>query len=102
MLKLENIKSQAQPAKNVETVKNKEEVRIYRLSLLEENQIKILTKIEELEEKLDIKYDKELSKHDKRLLVLEKRNATVDKFIWLVIMETIALVFVFIQKFLGG
>ena len=33
MLKLENIKSQAQPAKNVETVKNKEEVRIYRLSL---------------------------------------------------------------------
>ena len=102
MLNLENIKSHAQTVKNVDAVKNNEEVRIYRLGLLEENQIKILKKIEELENKLDIKYDEELSKHDKRLLVLEKRNATIDKFIWLVIMETIALVFLFIQKFIGG
>lgn len=102
MMRMENLKSHAQTVKNVDAVKNKEEVRIYRLSLLEENQIKILKKIEELEEKLDIKYDEELSKHDKRLLVLEKRNATVDKFIWLVIAETVMLVFVFIQKFIGG
>lgn len=90
--------AQSQPSSP--EVKNKEEVRIYRLDLLEENQIRILAKIEELERKLDDKYNKVLNEQDKRITLLETRNNRVNKFIWLVVAETLVLVGVFIQNFL--
>ena len=87
---------------------NKEEVRIYRLTVLEENQMKIMQKIDGIEEKLtklDMKKEKTTLAFDNRLSHLEKRaqkmDATVLRFKFLIYAEAIALFGLVIKKFFG-
>lgn len=82
-------------------VKNKEDVRIFRLSLLEENQVKILRKIEELEKKIDENYNEKLKDHEERILLLETCCNNYTKFKWIVIVETVAIVGFIIKSSLG-
>ena len=74
---------------------NKEEVRIYRLQLLEDNQIKILGKIDCLATRINEKCDKDISRLDKRVEALEKRANTIDNFanrlFWVAITEGVAI-----------
>lgn len=76
----------------VDEIRNHEEVRIYRLHIIEENQIRVLEKINELENKIEIDYTEKISSLDKRVSFLEKRNNTINKFIWLVIGETLTII----------
>lgn len=73
-------------------VHNKEDVRIFRLTLLEENQVKILQKIEELEEKLVENYDQKIQDHEKRIVLIEKEVNDIERLRWLVIGETITII----------
>ena len=82
-------------------VKNKEDVRIFRLSLLEENQVKILHKIEELEKKLDENYSTKLKDHENRILLLETCCDNYTKFKWIVIIETLGIIGFIIKSSLG-
>ena len=79
------------PSSLVEQVKNKEEVRIYRLHLLEENQVKILNKIDELESSLNENYTKRIKELEERVALLEKGFKDIEHFKWIVIAETIAV-----------
>lgn len=89
-------------------VSNTEEVRIYRLTVLEENQMKMMHKMDSIEDKLlkfDITKEKNLISHDNRISILEKRankfDSTIFKFKFLIYAEAIALVGLFIKKVLG-
>lgn len=82
-------------------LKNNEKVRIYRLHMLEENQVKILNKIDELERKLDEKYTETIKDHDTRLKLLENGFASIERFKWLVITESIALLGIILKSWLG-
>lgn len=76
----------------MEDIQNKEDVRIFRLTLLEENQVKILKKIEEMEERLVKSYDYKINDHEKRLTLIEKEVEDIEKLRWLVIGETVTLI----------
>ena len=85
----------------IERVQNKEEVRIYRLHLLEENQVKILNKIEELEVKLDENYNEKLKNHEMRLEALETRNNFINWVAGVVFIETLAIIGFIVKSWLG-
>lgn len=89
----------------VDTIENKEDVRIYRLHMLEENQIKIINKIDCLSKQIDDKCEKEVNALDKRVSQVENRNNRVDKTIsklsWLVIGETIVILGFIVKSALG-
>lgn len=85
----------------IERVQNKEEVRIYRLHLLEENQVKILNKIEELEIKLDENYNEKLKNHEMRLKALEDRNNFINWVAGVVFIETLAILGFIVKSWLG-
>lgn len=89
------------PHELVNQVKNKEEVRIYRLHLLEENQVKILNKIDELEVKLDENYSEKIKDHDSRLKALESRNNFINWVAGAVFIETLAIIGFIITAWLG-
>lgn len=81
-------------------IKDEKIVRIYRLNKLEENQERLLDKLNEINSKLDNNYNKQMenmSKCKTRVEALEKRAKTVDKIIWLLvgatITELVALIF---------
>lgn len=86
---------------DVDELKNNEEVRIYRLHMLEENQVKILNKIDELERKLDENYTDKIKSHDTRLELLEKSFSDIERFKWLVIVETIGILGLIVKSMLG-
>lgn len=89
------------PEDIVDRVKNREEVRIYRLHLLEENQVKILHKIEGLELKLDEKYNEKIKNHDARLEALESRNDFINWVAGVVFIETLAILGFIVKSWLG-
>lgn len=95
------MKIKSEPLPPVSEVKDNEEVRIYRLHLLEENQVKILEKIEELEQKLDEKFNEKITEHEKRLLLLESRNKRVDRLFWVVIIETVSILGFILKAWIG-
>lgn len=82
-------------------VKNNEDVRIFRLHLLEENQVKILRKIEELEEKLDENYNEKIKDLEKRIALLEECCKNYTKFKWVIIVEAIAIIGFIFKSSLG-
>ena len=89
------------PEDIVDRVENREEVRIYRLHLLEENQVRILHKIEDLESKLDEKYNEKIKNHDIRLKSLESRNDFINWVAGVVFIETIAILGFIVKSWLG-
>ena len=85
------MKEQTSPLPPVDEIKNNEEVRVYRLHLIEENQMKILEKIEELEKKFDTDYNKKISDHETRLKIVEEVCNNYNKLKWIVIVETVSI-----------
>ncbi|WP_323736252.1 hypothetical protein PXD04_10275 [Methanosphaera sp. ISO3-F5] len=85
------MKEQTSPLPPVDEIKNNEDVRVYRLHLIEENQMKILEKIEELEKKFDTDYNKKISDHETRLKIVEAVCNNYNKLKWIVIAETVTI-----------
>lgn len=90
---------------HINELKNQEEVRIYRLHMLEENQIRILNKIDCLADKIELKCNDEIEKIDRRVELLEiranKQDTFIDRLRWIIIAEGAALAVVIIQKIIG-
>lgn len=82
----------------VDKIKNTDEVRVYRLHLLETNQQKILDKIDELEIKLEDNYSAKLKDHDTRIKLLEECCENYMKLKWIIIVEAIGLLGLIIQS----
>lgn len=95
------MKQYTQAQGQTQTLQNKEDVRVYRLHLLEGNQREILKKIDDLEDKLDTHFTNKIFEQDKRIEKLEERNQRINKFFWIVIVETIALLGILLQNLLG-
>ena len=87
--------------KLVDEIKNKEEVRIYRLHLLEENQFKILNKIEELEKNLNKNYSERINELEKKVKLLETGFSNIEKFKWIVIIETVGIAGMILKAAIG-
>ena len=94
-------KTNISPLPPVEEIQNDEQVRIYRLHILEENQVKILKKIEELEDTLDEKYNTKIEEHEKRIDIIESRNKLVNYICGAVFIEGLAILGFIIKAWLG-
>ncbi len=75
----------------VDKIKNTDEVRVYRLHLLETNQQKILDKIDDLEIKLEENYSEKLKDHETRLKLVETVCSNYIKLKWIIIVEAIGI-----------
>ena len=86
-------------------LKNKSDVRLYRLDRLEENQRAMLEKMDEITTKLDTHYvnNKEsFLKCHQRIGILEARAKKVDKILWLfgtvLVTETVGFIFLLVAR----
>ena len=86
---------------NLNELQNSEDVKVYRLHLLEENQVRILQKIETVERKLDENYINKVNDHETRIQLLEECCANYTRLKWVIIGEALILVGAFIKSILG-
>lgn len=90
-----------EPELPLDTLKNNEEVRIYRLHLMEQNQMKILQKISELEDKIENDYMTKIGDHEKRIALLEECCENYTRVKWLIIGEAIIILGFIIKNLMG-
>lgn len=89
------------PHKPLDEIRNNNEVRVYRLHLLEQGQERLFRRIDELENNLSDNYGEQLEDHETRIRLLEECCANYTKLKWLIIGEAVIIIGAFFKSILG-